>query len=129
MSALRLPPLSALNAVPPVDSTAIPMDPSHAYVGWSTYASAEDAAKTARTLIDERLAACAQVDGPIRSFYRQEGLTRESVEWRLTVKFTHENLDALSRRIRETHPYVTAQWIAVRADHASAEYLAWMNGY
>ncbi len=129
MCALRLPTPTPSPAAPSPAAAGSHLEIPHAYVGWSTYPAEADAEKAARTLIDDRIAACVQIDGPIRSFYRWEGRTKEDREWRLTVKFTHENRDAVSRIIRETHPYETAQWLVIKVDHASPAYLAWMNGY
>lgn len=129
MSALRLPPLSASHKPSTDDPVAVHLEHPPAHVGWSTYPSAEAAEAVARTLVDERLAACVQVSGPIRSFYRWEGRTRDDPEWLLTVKFTHATIDEVSRRIKETHPYASPQWLVVRVDHALPGYLAWLNGY
>lgn len=128
MAALRLPPLNPSHK-PAVDPVAVHLEHPPAHVGWSTYPSAEAAEAVARTLVEERLAACVQVSGPIRSFYLWEGRLRDDPEWRLTVKFTHVNIDEVARRIKETHPYATPQWLVVRVDHALPEYLAWLNGY
>ena len=58
----------------------------------------------ARTLVEERLAACVN-RFPCRSVYRWEGEVHEDDEEILLVKTTDEGYDALSERIVELHPY------------------------
>lgn len=97
-------------------------------VGWTTLPSRDEAFRLARTLAGEGLVACAQADGPIRSFYRWEGALHEDEEWRLTLKFAAGKADAVEARMRALHPYATPQWIVVRADRVGADYLAWASG-
>ena len=129
MSALKLSNPGGSRAPFPTHVTPGHHEPTPALIGWSTYPSAEAAEKAARTLVEERIVACAQVSGPLKSFYRWDGKTTESTEWRLTLKFTVEYIDLVPKRVKETHAYTTPQWVAVRADQISPEYLAWMNGY
>ncbi len=97
-------------------------------VGWTTLPSRDDAERLARTLVGEALAACAQVEGPIRSFYNWEGKANEDEEWRLTLKFTSANAVSLETRLHALHPYAVPQWLAVRADRVAPDYLAWASG-
>ena len=64
----------------------------------------ETADELARTLVEERLAACVN-RVPCRSVYRWEGEVHEDDEEILLVKTTGEGYDALSERIVELHPY------------------------
>ncbi|MGB0369782.1 MAG: divalent-cation tolerance protein CutA [Opitutales bacterium] len=94
-------------------------------IGWSTFASEEDAQKLGDRLVMEGLAACAQVDGPIKSTYRWKGeLTRET-EFRLTVKFPKSHAANLSAFIQQHHPYDNPQWLACRAKDVAPPYLIW----
>lgn len=129
MSPLRLPTPSGSKAPFPGSAMTPHHEQAPAFVGWSTYPSAETAQMAARTLVDERIVACAQVSGPIQSYYRADGKTVEATEWRLTLKFTTEYLDLVPRRLKDTHPYSIPQWMTVRIDLISPDYLAWMNGY
>ena len=97
-------------------------------VAWTTFPDREAADRAARVFVEERLVACAQISGPIRSFYRWEGKLCEDEEFRLTLKFAEGKLPALEKRLREVHPYTTPQWIVVRADRVSPDYLAWAMG-
>ncbi len=103
-------------------------DTAALFVGWTTFPARDDAERVARVLISEDLAACAQVEGPIRSLYKFQGKLNEDEEFRLTLKFTRPRAESLEKRLRELHPYTTPQWIAVRADRVSPDYLAWAAG-
>ena len=55
-------------------------------VVFSTAASAEEAEKIARSLVEARLAACVNVIREVRSFYRWQGKTEDAAEWLLVIK-------------------------------------------
>ena len=57
------------------------------------------------TLVQERLAACAQVVGPVSSTYWWQGRVEHSREWYCHLKTTRARLPAIERRLRELHPY------------------------
>ena len=59
------------------------------------------AAELARVLVGERLAACAQVGGPIGSTYRWDGEVQVDREWLLTAKTVESQVPALARRVQE----------------------------
>lgn len=103
-------------------------EPDTLLVGWTTFPACDAAERVARVLVSENLVACAQLEGPVRSFYNWEGKLNEDEEFRLTLKFTGGKLAVLEIRLRELHPYTTPQWIAVRADRVSPDYLAWARG-
>ncbi len=97
-------------------------------VGWTTLDTAERAEALACGLVRDGLAACAQVEGPVISFYRWEGKLENSREWRVMVKFPEGKGERLMDWLREHHPYATPQWLAVRAAQALPEYAAWVAG-
>lgn len=94
-------------------------------IGWTTTADRESAERLARGSIDERLAACAQVDGPIRSFYRSDGNLESAEEYRITFKFISERAAELESWLRANHPYKIPQWLTVQAQSVLAEYWQW----
>lgn len=84
------------------------------------------AARTlARALIRERLAACAQIEGPIESVYRWRGRIESAREWYCHCKTTRQRWPALRRHIAALHPYEVPEIVMVRAE-ASAEYARWV---
>ena len=89
----------------------------------------EEAAEILATqLVEEKLAACVQISGPIESTYLWEGAIERAEEWYCHCKAPAEGRDALMARIKELHPYEIPEIIAVRADAVGAEYLAWARG-
>lgn len=62
------------------------------------------AADLARTLVEDRLAACVN-RVPCESVYRWEGAVHEDEEELLLAKTTAERYDDLVARVREAHPY------------------------
>ena len=98
------------------------------YVAWTTVGSEAEAAVLASLLVEEGLAACVQIDGPVRSFYRWRGKTESATECRLWIKCTVERIGAVEARVREAHPYEVPQWVALLADRVDPEYARWAHG-
>ncbi len=97
------------------------------YIGWTTVERKEQAEALARGLVEERLAACVQIDGPITSFYRWEGRVEQASEYRLAAKFLASRQLELEAWLFSRHPYQTPEWLVVRADHVSEKYLSWAH--
>lgn len=95
------------------------------YTGWTTVDTRENADKLATTIIEEKLAVCTQVEGPITSRYRWEGTLECSEEYRITIKFLESHEQRLTTWINAHHPYDNPQWLAIKADVVSAAYLEW----
>ena len=94
----------------------------------TTVATQADAERIAAALVEERLAACVQVAGPIISTYRWQGAAERATEWYCHCKAPVDKQGALMDRIKALHPYEVPEIVAVRADAVGAEYLAWMQG-
>jgi periplasmic divalent cation tolerance protein len=86
----------------------------------------DTAERIARTLIDERLAACVNVHAPMVSIYRWKGAVERDSERQLVIKTTRAVLPALERRLSELHPYELPEFIVVPAGGGSAKYLGWV---
>ena len=93
----------------------------------STWPTEADAARAAEVAVAERLAACAQVTGPIRSVFRWEGKVDQATEWYCHFKTTAERYAALEARLRALHPYEVPEIVAVPLVAGSAPYLAWIR--
>src|SRR5262249_20494214 len=78
-------------------------------------------------LVDERLAACVQVGGPITSTYRWQGAVETAREFLLVAKTTAERLDALIERVRALHPYDVPEITAVPITGGLPSYLDWIR--
>jgi periplasmic divalent cation tolerance protein len=87
----------------------------------------EDAERLAERAVSERLAACAQVIGPIHSTYRWQGKIERAEEWLCLMKTRPALYDALEAAIKEIHPYSVPEILAVPVVAGSADYLAWMR--
>lgn len=87
----------------------------------------ETLAALGRTVVEERLAACANVLGGVTSVYRWQGEVVEEGEAMALLKTTEARLDALRERVRELHPYDTPEFVALRVTSGSADYLSWID--
>lgn len=93
----------------------------------TTLPSREAAESLATQLVEERLAACVQVIGPIESTYRWEGAIERAKEWYCHCKAPAAGREALMARIKVVHPYEVPEIIAVIADQADPAYLSWVQ--
>ncbi|MGH7949568.1 MAG: divalent-cation tolerance protein CutA [Candidatus Binataceae bacterium] len=91
-----------------------------------TASSEEEAASIGRTLVEERLAACTNLIGPIRSIYRWQGNVEDEREYLLVIKTRAELYPKIEKRVRELHSYQTPEVISVQILDGSAPYLAWL---
>ncbi|MFL5402527.1 MAG: divalent-cation tolerance protein CutA [Gemmatimonadales bacterium] len=81
----------------------------------------------AARVVEERLAACAQVFGPVSSTYWWQEKVERAAEWYCHLKTTVERLPVLLVRIRELHPYEVPEIIAVPIMQGNADYLEWIQ--
>jgi Uncharacterized protein involved in tolerance to divalent cations len=93
----------------------------------TTIDSGPDAAELARSAVEERLAACAQVVGPVASTYWWEGEIESAEEWMVIFKTTLDRFDELAAMITEQHTYNTPEIIATAVVAGSADYLGWLS--
>jgi periplasmic divalent cation tolerance protein len=82
----------------------------------------------ANTLIEERLAACVQIVGPVTSIYRWQGKIEKTQEWQCWCKSRRDLYDRIEAAIRRLHPYQVPEILAVPVLAGSADYLAWLDG-
>ncbi len=80
----------------------------------------------ARTLVDEGLAACVNVHGPMTSTYRWQGQIAVEPERQVVIKTTRTRLAALETRLRALHPYELPEFVVIDAA-ASDDYAGWVN--
>ena len=91
-----------------------------------TMPSEVEAAKIARALVEERLAACVNIVPGVRSFYRWEGQTREGVEVILMAKTTQENYSPLQKFVNTLHPHSCPCIVATPIVAGHPAYLEWL---
>ena len=80
----------------------------------------------ARTLVEERLAACVSVLGEATSVYRWQGAVETAPEVPLLIKTTSTAWPALRTRIAALHPYEVPEIIALPVTDGLPAYLAWI---
>ena len=81
----------------------------------------------ARTLVDERLAACVNVHAPMMSTYRWQGAVEREAERQIVIKTARDRRAPLEARLRELHPYDVPEFVVIDAS-ASDAYGAWVSG-
>jgi periplasmic divalent cation tolerance protein len=72
---------------------------------YAIFASAEEAERIGRAMIEERLAACINILGPCRSIYRWQGAVETADEVAAIFKTTAAAADALIARVTLLHSY------------------------
>jgi periplasmic divalent cation tolerance protein len=92
----------------------------------TTVPSAEVAAKLARTLVEEKLAACGNVLPAVRSIYRWKGKVEDENEVMLLLKTHVRQVARLQARILELHPYEVPEVLAVPVEAGFQGYLDWI---
>jgi periplasmic divalent cation tolerance protein len=93
----------------------------------TTTATREDAEKIARTLIEKRLAACAQIIGPVSSTYRWKGNVETAQEWQCVIKSRQDLFGEIEKTVKAVHPYETPEIIATAISAGSNDYLKWLD--
>ena len=81
----------------------------------------------ARAVVERRLAACAQVIGPITSTYWWQGQIETAEEWLCVMKSRQDLHEPLEKAIRQVHPYDVPEILAVPVVQGSQDYLEWMD--
>lgn len=92
----------------------------------TTIGSLEEAQRMGRTLVERRLAACAQI-APIESFYFWNDALCHDNEFRLLLKTTEARYPALEAAIRESHPYELPAIHAERLEPVYVAYAEWIE--
>lgn len=102
------------------------MRASELRVALSTAPDAETGARIARTLVEERLAACVNLVPGVRSIYRWQGAIEDGHEVLLVMKTRADRVEALGARLRALHPYALPELVALPAAGGLAAYLDWV---
>jgi periplasmic divalent cation tolerance protein len=98
------------------------------YIQVTTTAETEaDAQTIANAIVEKRLAACAQIFGPITSTYWWQGKIEIAEEWLCVIKSKEALYEKLERAIQEIHPYKEPEIIALPIIEGSKGYLDWLN--
>ena len=87
----------------------------------------DEAAKIARTLVEERLAGCVNIVNGIRSIYSWQGKMEDEKEVLMIVKTRGELFDSLQARVKKLHSYSVPEVIALPIIRGSADYMKWLE--
>lgn len=91
----------------------------------TTFATEATAREVARQLVEQRLAACAQIEtGPLESFWRWEGKVEQGPEWRVSFKTLPNLVGPLRAELLRLHPYETPEFVVLEV-RASPAYVRW----
>ena len=86
----------------------------------------EVADRIARTIVEQRLAACVNRLAPVESVYRWQGTVERATEVPLLIKTTRERYAEIEQAIRALHPYEVPEIIAMPISAGLASYLRWV---
>lgn len=87
----------------------------------------ETAERLGRTLVEERLAACANLLPGVVSLYRWEGEMQRAQEVLLVLKSTATAVEGLRARVEELHPYDVPEVLALSVTTGHEPYLSWVR--
>lgn len=98
------------------------------YIEVSTATDSKDVAVAlARIAVESRLAAGAQISGPVAAVFWHLGEFGTSEEWRLVLRTRLELFDALRAKLVEHHPWKNPEVLAIEIAAGSSEYLEWIR--
>ncbi len=82
--------------------------------------------KIADTLVEQKLAQCVQILGPIKSIYRWKGNIERTNEWLCIIKCTEKNYKGVEKKIKELHTYEVPEIVAMPIVSGNPDYLKWL---
>ena len=93
-----------------------------------TCGSAKEARKIARSVVEKRLAACANMlSSPVQSVYRWKGTVESAKEFLLIIKTTQARFPKLKAEVTRLHTYEVPEIIALPIATGATNYLTWIS--
>ena len=92
----------------------------------TTVDSIKEARSISRVLVEEKLAACIQIN-QIRSIFEWEDEVDESLEFKLSIKTVADNYERIEEKLLEVHPYDLPEIISVPIMYAYSPYAEWVD--
>lgn len=80
-----------------------------------------------REAVEQRLAACGQLLGPLQSTYWWKGRIESAAEWMCVFKTTSARAAALNQWILEVHPYEVPEIVTLEISAVSSAYGEWIE--
>ena len=103
----------------------MPSDPF--VVVLTTFPVDRDVDQFAKTLVEERLAACVNILPPMRSIYSWKGTIETSDERQIVIKTSSDRVRELELRVKALHPYEVPEFVVVPIVEGSHDYLSWIS--
>ena len=94
---------------------------------YAVFVDADEAERIGRVAVEEGLAACVNVLGPIRSIYRWQGKVEQAAEVAAIFKTTEAGADALIARIASLHSYDVPCVTCWPVEQALDSYAKWVD--
>jgi periplasmic divalent cation tolerance protein len=91
------------------------------------FANAEEAERIGRTVVEERLAACINILGSVRSIYRWQGSIETADEVAAILKTSQTKADALIMRVAGLHSYEVPCIVTWPIDKLLTSYADWVD--
>lgn len=91
-----------------------------------TVGTDEEARRIARALVEERLAACANLVAGMQSVYRWMGEIEQATETVVIAKTRVDLLESLTDRVRALHSYECPCVVGLPATGGNQDYLDWI---
>lgn len=102
------------------------MSESAVYIVYATAPDEESAARIAKTVVEEQLAACANIVPRIRSIYRWQGKVEDEPESLIFFKTAGDRVTDLLARIKTLHTYDVPDIVAFPIGDGHPPYLDWV---
>lgn len=94
---------------------------------YAVFGSADEARRIARLVVEERLAACANILAPCHSIYRWQGKVEEAEEVPVLFKTAAAQAEALLARLAELHSYDVPAAVVWPIDASLPSYVDWVR--
>jgi periplasmic divalent cation tolerance protein len=94
---------------------------------YAVFADAVEAERIGRQMVEERLAACVNIIGPVSSIYRWKGAVETADEVAAIFKTSDRQADALISRIAALHSYDVPCVITWPIDKILGNYADWVE--
>jgi periplasmic divalent cation tolerance protein len=91
-----------------------------------TCGSIAEARRIGRSVVERKLAACANIVPSVESIYRWKGKVERAQEVLVVLKTTAKHLPKLEREVKQLHSYDLPEFIAIPIVAGSKEYLRWI---
>lgn len=93
---------------------------------YATAGDVEEARAIGRQVVEEQLAACANILASVTSIFRWEGKLQEANEAVLVLKTTEEKLERLIARVKSLHSYECPCIEALPVVEGNRDFLEWV---